>query len=67
MIDTGQSIGYELITEIARQDMIHVVPKPEGGYTFLWRQNADEQLEGHLYHLLKGRGLAITKFEKSNG
>ena len=65
MTDTGERIGIELIREIAAQDMIKATPirDPQGHHTgsfrFTWAGNADEQLEGHLYHILRNRGLAI--------
>lgn len=65
MTDTGQSLGMEIIREIARQDMIQAEPirdpqgRHTGGFRFRWAGNSDEQLEGHIYHVLRGRGLAI--------
>lgn len=72
MTDYGDPIGLELIREIAAQDMIRATPKRDaqgyvipGAFTFKWAANADEQLEGHLFHILRGRNLSIQPLKRT--
>lgn len=72
MIDTGESLGMEVIREIARQDMIVAQPKRDadgrhtGAFYFVWKGNSDEQLSAHIYHILRGRGLHIQPIPPSD-
>ncbi len=71
MTDTGESLGMEVIREIARQDMILAKPKRDeqgrhtGAFYFHWRGNSDEQLSAHIFHILRGRGLQIQRIPPS--